>query len=194
MPMDPNMPPAGAPSPSDVAALHAEEQRARMGAMAATAPVPKRPLSIKPLVKLRDQINDTVKAILGDGYSPEQHEVRWEPPADAKGGRLTSPDGTPIPIPQELFLPVIALEEAVERIAGENFAKKYDLAPGDLAEDGGVKAATGELARMEKDKKLHEALRGEGAPSGPPPEAPPMPPEAPPAPMPESERALMGAM
>ena len=176
----PPMPPAGpgaapmpgpgpmGPPPGPMPGGPEDEAMARVADLASQAPQPKKPYSVKALQTLIGQMNDTIDE-LGGGDLPDLEvdfggEKRWDQP-----------------LPPDLFVPLVALSEAVKLVAGGEFAEKYAFDPLEIVDDVQVRKATAQLRRMAKDKKLVEAMQ---APMGseeaelPPPPAPgALPPE-----------------
>ena len=157
-PGGPEMPPEGAPpmpgGPQD-------EAMARVSDIASQAPVPEKPYSVKALNTLQKEFNETLD-VLGGGELPPIEvdfgtEKKWMEP-----------------IPPELFVPLVAINEALKMVGEGEFAEKYDFEPLGMVSDVELRKASGQLARMRKDKKLIEAMQAPAeAPAdelGPPPE------------------------
>jgi len=183
-------PPAGMPGEPGVADLEAAEQQeamAKMEAIAATAPQPKKPYTIKTIQMFAEQVDAAIDALAGTDIPLPS----WEPdPAMVEKG-----DRWGEPLPLEVYAPAVALVEAVRMVSEEGEVKfdKFIFEPTELWSDTELKVAAGKMKSMQKDKALAKALQG---PMGGE-EAPPAPEEAelPPAgEMSEEDQALMGAM
>ena len=138
----PPMPPEGAaPMPSPE-----EEAMGRVSEIAAQAPEPTKPYTVKSLETLLKQFNETVDTLSG-GDLPEievdfGEEKKWDQP-----------------IPPDLFVPLVALSEALKMVEEGKFAEKYDFDPLGMDSDVGVRKTTAQLVRISKDKKLVEAMQ-----------------------------------
>lgn len=138
---------AGPGSPDAVMEADAEMADAQRGMMGAAAPPPEKPFSVKAIKTLISQFNDTVEAFAGD----ELPDVEWEPME--KGAKWDQP------LPQEIYVPITALSDALGVIAGGEFAEKYsDFSPMEIVDDPTLRKATAKLRQMEKDKKLVAAM------------------------------------
>ena len=140
----PGVPPDGAaaapmPTPED-------EAMGRVTEMASQAPEPSKPYTVKALETLLKQFNETVD-ILSGGDLPE---------LDVDFGEEKKMH---TPIPADLFVPLVALSEALKMVEGGKFADKYDFDPLGMDSDVGVRKATAQLVRLSKDKKLVAAMQ-----------------------------------
>lgn len=177
-PEAPMPPEAGAPmgsepgmeaTPDEVMATGEQEAQARRDMLASAAPPPEKPFSIKSIQTLITQFNDTVDAFGGEDLP----NVEWTPP-EGMGAKWDQP------LPPEIYVPLIALEDAMGVVAGGEFVDKYKLVASEITSDTEVRKATAQLSRMAKDKKLVKAMQApiqpageEGAmPEGPPPPSP----------------------
>lgn len=170
MPHDPNMPdamgaPMGGPPPMDggMPAGPPAGPPADAAPPLPTPPAPKEAFTVGKLKGLHNQLNATVKALLGKAYKDmpaNQREVVWTPPGGAK---LVAP------VPMELFVPLAAIDGAVKTLGATD---KYDLALSELVDDSGVLYTSGQLKRIASDKKLLKALQEApmGGDAGPPPD------------------------
>lgn len=161
-----------------------DKERARYDAMASTAPAPKKPYTAKTVQTLVDTFNETLDKLGGQDLPNVE--------VDLKGA-----DRWPEPLPAAIFVPLVALFQAVEQVGGGKFAGKYTVAPDELADDTGLRMAAGQLVRMGNDAMLAKAMQepmGGGAPeseAGEPAEgAPAMTREG----MGEEDKALMASM
>ncbi|WP_339863026.1 hypothetical protein [Thalassospira alkalitolerans] len=118
----------------------------RVTEMASQAPEPSKPYTVKALETLLKQFNETVD-ILSGGDLPE---------LDVDFGEEKKMN---TPIPADLFVPLVALSEALKMVEGGKFADKYDFDPLGMDSDVGVRKATAQLVRLSKDKKLVAAMQ-----------------------------------
>ena len=128
------MPPAGPPEVD-------------MAQIAAAAPQPEKPFSVKALETLVKQFNDTISK-LTDGQLPAV-EVDFSGVEKNKWNE---------PLPPQIFVPLVAINEALGVLEDGKYAEKYGFDPMELTSDVEVRKATAQLKRMSKDKKLAEAL------------------------------------
>lgn len=133
-----------------------------MAEMEAMAPMPETAYSVQAIKTLVSQFNDTLEALAGG----ELPDVEWDP-GDA-GPKWQEA------LPLEIFLPLMALDEALTVIAGSEMAKKYELAPTTIKSDGDLRKVSATLRSMEKDKKLAKIMQSqqpatEPGAGGPPP-------------------------
>ena len=148
-PLPPGGPGAAPPMPPEAAApmpSPEDEAMGRVSEIAAQAPEPSKPYTVKALQTLLKQFNDTVDTLSG-GDLPEievdfGEEKKWDQP-----------------IPPDLFVPLVALSEALKMVADGEFAEKYDFDPLGMDSDVGVRKTTAQLVRIGKDKKLVEAMQ-----------------------------------
>lgn len=169
-PMPPTTPPAGAPpappvagpppgpppgGPEEAMNVDAQMAEAKMDIMLQARPVPKTPYSIAKVEKLASALSETIDKIAGtDIPIPE-----WSAPEGIKGKRLVDPEtNDPLPLPNEIYLPVAALAEAIQVVNEDGSFDKYVFDPTGLVSDGELKVATGKLIMAGKDKKLSTAL------------------------------------
>tara|TARA_R110002110_G_scaffold110581_4_gene275658 strand:+ start:1965 stop:2594 length:630 start_codon:yes stop_codon:yes gene_type:complete len=137
------MPPEGMPPEG----MPQDEMAPDLAQVAAQAPMPEKPFTIKALETLVKQFNDTVDKLSG-GALP-QVEVDF-----------SGVDGKkwPDPLPPQIFVPLIAINEALKVIEDGKFHDKYGFDPLEVVTDVGVRKATAQLKRMAGDKKLAKAL------------------------------------
>ena len=174
-PMDP-----GAAGPEDLAAAEQQEAMAKMEAIAATAPQPKKPYSVKSIQTFAGEVDSAIDALAGtDIPLPE-----WSPEAGGDKGDQ--------PLPLEVYAPAVALVEAVRALGDKKF-DKHLFEPTELFSDSELKAASGKVRSMSKDKGLMSALQAPmgGAEEEAPEEGGELPP---PDQMSPEDETLMGAM
>jgi len=146
-----------------------EEQAAmEAGAIAQTAPQPSKPFTLKTIDGLIKEFNGTMGK-LSDGMLPD---VSWDPGDQADGKKWANP------LPAEIFVPLVALNEYMGMLDDRSFAEKYSYDPGSLVNDTELRKTQGTIKKMGKDKKLakafQEPLAGAGA-AAPEMEPPPPP-------------------
>ena len=145
-------PEAGAPTPDDIARLEQEEAALEQGIMAETAPAPEKPFSVQAIQTLLKEFNNTLDSFAGE----DAPDLEW---VGAEGGNKWD-----APLPQEVFAPLVALNESLKLVEDGAFFDKYGLELEALTTDAELRKATAGLKKMGKDKKLIEAMR---APIGP---------------------------
>ena len=160
-------PPGAGPGPEETAAAMDQEAAARVEAMAAAAPVPEKPFAVKAIQTMIGQFNDTIDAMGGEGLP----DVEWAAP---EGGAKWEN-----PLPGEIFVPMVALNEALKLVEGGEFYEKYPLDPEEITSYVELRKSTALLKKMEKDKGLSDVMQ---APVGGAPEGEEMEEELPPAP------------
>mgnify|MGYP003133879172 CR=1 FL=1 len=186
-PMAPGPGPApGGAGPDDLMAQQDQNAQAQMEMIAGSAPNPSKPFTVKVIQTMIDQFNSTLDA-LGGGDLPD---IEWTPdPALAEGGKWNQP------LPPQIFVPVVALNEALKVVGEEpgQFGEKYGFVPEELLTDGDLRKATAQMKRMAGDKKLVEAMQapaaGAAEPGGEEEALPPGP-----GAMSPEDRELAGAM
>lgn len=142
------MPPEGpGPSPDDVVALEDQEAMMQQEMMGQAAPEPESPFNAKAIGSLIDEFNSTLDAFAG-GDIPD---VEWDAPEGE-----TKWDA---PLPPEIYVPLIALNEALKMIGDGEFFDKYGIEPETLTSDAELRKVTANLKKMGKDKKLVEAMQ-----------------------------------
>lgn len=180
------MPAAPAPDSADSAAMReraagalADAERAKYEAIASSAPKPKKPYTAVAVNSLIDQFNETIDELGGQDLPNVEVDL---------GGQ----DRWPEPLPAQIFVPLMALFQAVEQVENGKFAGKYTMSMEELVDDTGLRMAAGELKRMARDAALAKAMQ---APVGGPAPAPAKkgPPPAPGA-MSEEDMAMMENM
>lgn len=181
-PPDAGMPEAGAePTPDDIAAMEQEAQGLQQDVTAQAAPMPEKPFSVKAIGTMLDEFNNTIDAFAGEDIP----DLEW---AGAEGEKNWDQ-----PLPQEVFVPLVALDESLKMVGNGEFYDKYGMDPQGLTSDPELRKATANLKKMGKDKKLIAAMQepigmeGEAGPG-----AEPMPPE--PGMFDEDEQALAASM
>tara|TARA_R100000008_G_scaffold86707_1_gene81023 strand:- start:1011 stop:1496 length:486 start_codon:yes stop_codon:yes gene_type:complete len=145
-----------------------DDAMARVSDIAAQAPVPEKPYSVKALQTLQKEFNETLDVFGGGELPPVEvdfgTEKKWMEP-----------------IPPALFVPLVAISEALKMVGEGEFAEKYDFEPLQMVSDVELRKTSAQLVRMRKDKKLIEAMQAPAeAPAGelgPPPEMGAMSPE-----------------
>jgi hypothetical protein len=155
------MPPQGAP-PQGMPPAGSPE--ADMAQIAAAAPQPEKPFSIKAVETLVKQFNDTIDKLTG-GQLPAV-EVDFSGVEQNKWNE---------PLPPQIFVPLVAINEALSVLEDGKYAEKYGFDPMGLTSDVEIRKATAQLKRMAKDKKLAEALMAPVGGEEEMPEAPPAP-------------------
>lgn len=170
----PGGPPPGPPGPpgppQDPAALQQSEDVAKLEAIAASAPQPTKPFTVKRIQSMSQQLDKTVDAIA----SSDVPVPAWPPEgAEIPKGKWDQP------LPPEVYAPFFVLQKAIESLvaSGEKF-EKYILDPMSLTDDSAVSQAIARLTSMAKDRKLKEALM-QGIEGGEPQEKPVASPKAP---------------
>ena len=171
----------GAPSPDDLAMMEQESQGLQQDVTAQMAPAPEKPFSVRAIGTLLDEFNNTIDAFAGDDIP----DLEWSAP---EGGKNWDQ-----PLPQEVYVPLVALDESLKMIGGGEFYDKYGMDLQGLTSDPELRKATANLKKMSKDKKLIEAMQepiaSEGADMA---EGEGMPPE--PGMFDEDEQALAASM
>lgn len=123
-----------------------DKERARYEAMAAAAPKPKKPYSATTVTTLVDTFNETLDKLGGQDLPNVAVDLagadRWDQP-----------------LPPAIFVPLVALFQAVEQVGGGKFAGKYTVSPEELADDTGLRMAAGQLTRMGNDQMLAKAMQ-----------------------------------
>jgi len=137
-------PPEGAPAEGDPEMIRLEQ-------IAASAPPPEKPFSVKTIETVVSEFNAAMSKLSG-GEIPEI-EVDL---SAAKNGKWDAP------LPPELFLPLVAISEALGMIGGGEYADKYGFDPFDVTTDTDLRKVAAQFKRMAKDKKLIADLQ-EGA-------------------------------
>jgi len=167
-PGGPGAPPPGAePTPEELAALEAENASMRGDIMAEAAPQPEKPYSVKAIDTLIGDFNDTLEALAGT----ELPDVEWQTPEGA-GAKW------PNPLPPEIFVPLVALTEALKVVGDGSFYEKHGFEPMELTSDAELRKASASMRKMAKDSDLAEAMQAPMGAAGPgaPPESEEMPP------------------
>lgn len=156
-PAAPAAPPKGGPAPMDAgpegAAMREraanammDKERARYETMAAAAPKPKKPYSATTVQTLVDTFNETLDKLGGQDLPNVTVDLagadRWDQP-----------------LPPAIFVPLVALFQAVEQVGNGKFAGKYTVTPEELADDTGLRMAAGQLTRMGNDQMLAKAMQ-----------------------------------
>jgi len=143
MPMDE----AGAPTPDDIAALEQEEAALQQDITSEMAPMPEKPFSVKAIGTLIDEFNSTIDAFAGEDIP----DLVWE---DPEGGKNWDQ-----PLPSDIYVPLVALDESLKMVGGGEFYDKYGMDLQGLTSDPELRKATANLKKMGKDKKLIEAMQ-----------------------------------
>tara|TARA_R110000824_G_scaffold127013_4_gene286878 strand:- start:1074 stop:1679 length:606 start_codon:yes stop_codon:yes gene_type:complete len=174
-PGEPGGPPAGAPAAGAPPAgdveqmdqMMSDDAAARAEAIASSAPPPKSPFSFQAIKSLIDEFNKTIDSLGGEDLP----EVEFEAPDGEKRWNQ--------PLPPAIFVPVVALLEALKMIDDGGMFDKYGFDPEELVDDTSLRKAAGQLKRMAKDKKLADMMQRpiggpgeEEAPGEPMPPAP----------------------
>jgi len=115
--------------------------------LAAQAPMPEKPFSIKALETLVKQFNDTIDKLGGGDLPPVEVDF-----TGVEGKKWTDP------LPPQIFIPLLAINEALAVIEDGKYQDKYGFDPLEITSDVEVRKATAQLKRMAGDKKLAEAL------------------------------------
>ena len=136
------MPPEAAEAPPAEAAPPADDTEAQLQDIAASAPPPTKPFSVKALKTLLDTFNDTLKKI----SSVEMPMIELD--FEGEKGKFDQP------LPGDLFLPLVAISELVKMVAGGEFESKYTFDPFNMLNDTDVRKVTALLKMMAKDKKF----------------------------------------
>lgn len=138
--------PAETATPDEVMAADQEAAMQRFETIAATAPQPEKPFSVQAIQTLIKQFNETIETLSGG----ELPDVTWEPAE--KGPKWQQP------LPKEIFVPLVALDDAVAMALGGP-QPKYKIDPVSILQDAGLRKATAQLVLMQKDKKLIQAIQ-----------------------------------
>ena len=177
--MEPGMaPPQGGtgPSPQELEQMRAQEADMAMQELAMGAPPPEKPFKIKTIEMFSTQLDKTLDALAGT----DVEIPAWNPNPDM----VEKGDRWPEPLPPEVYAPAVALVEAIRFIDQDGNFEKFMFEPSELVSDNALKAASGKLKMMEKDKNLAQELRN-------PPGEEQMAEGAEPPPMPEGEEGPM---
>jgi len=137
---------AGAPTPEDITDLEDEQAQLTQDIMTEAAPQPEKPYSVKAIGTLIDEFNSTMDSF-GAGDLPD---ITWEA---AEGG-----DKWDQPLPDEIFMALTVLNEALKVVGDGGFFDKYGMELEQLTSDAELRKATANLKKMGKDKKLVEAM------------------------------------
>jgi hypothetical protein len=139
-----------------------DKERARYDAMASAAPTPKKPYTAKTVQTLVDTFNETLDKLGGQDLPNVEVDLKGE-------------ERWPEPLPASIFVPLVALFQAIEQVGGGKFAGKYTVAPDELVDDTGLRMAAGQLVRMGNDAALAKAMQEPiGGSEAPAPEGPAM--------------------
>jgi hypothetical protein len=139
-----------------------EEQMMQLQELASQAPEPSKPYSVKAIETLVKEFNTTLDALGGEDLPDIEVDL-----SAATGKKWETP------LPGELFIGLIAINEALKFIAEGKFAEKYGFDPMELTDDTALRKATAQIVRMGKDKKLVEAMQEPVAPEAAPETGPP---------------------
>ena len=153
-----------------------EEGMARMEAVAAAAPTPEKPYSIKVIEKLVDELNTFAEKAFGEGAVPE---IEFDSGGEQKWSQ---------PLPPPVFVPLAAVSDLASGIN-----EKYSFEVSEIVSDAELRAASGKVRQMHSDKEFMET-----ATAVPEDEAPDVmdveEPEAIPGEMSPEDEELMAAM
>ena len=125
-------PPAAAPPSGDVEQMDqmmSDDAAARAEAIASAAPMPKSPFSFQAIKSLIDEFNKTIDALGGEDLP----EVEFEAPEGEKRWNQ--------PLPPAIFVPVVALLEALKMIDDGGMFDKYGFDPEELVDDTSLRKA-----------------------------------------------------
>lgn len=147
------MPEQAGATPDDVMASQDEQRRAQIEAIAASAPMPEKPYTVKAIDKMVISLNDFVTTI-----DPNVPPVEFVAPEGEK-----KIDG---PLPAEVFVPFVVTMAFVDQL-GEGAYQKYVMQPDELVSDTALKKASANLGRMKKDKALIEDMQAVGPGAAP---------------------------
>ena len=153
-----------------------EEGMARMEAVAAAAPTPEKPYSIKVIEKLVDELNAFADKAFGEGSVPE---IEFDSGGEQKWSQ---------PLPAPVFVPLAAVSDLASGIN-----EKYSFEVSELLSDAELRAASGKVRQMHSDKEFMEmatAVPEDEAPGDMDAEEP----EAMPGEMSPEDEELMAAM
>jgi len=123
-----------------------DKERARYEAMAAAAPKPAKPYSAKTVQTLIDTFNETLDKLGGQDLPNIEVDFAGQ-------------DRWAEPLPAKLFVPLVALFQAVDQVGGGKFEGKYTVEPGELVDDNALRMAAGQLVRMGNDQMLAKAMQ-----------------------------------
>ena len=151
-------PPAPAPAPemeeAPPAADPQGEAEAQLEELAASAPEPSKPFSVKSIQSLVKTFNATLKKI----SNTDMPEIEIDLGGEKKWDQ---------PLPADIFLPLLAIAELLKMVAGGEFADKYNFDLFNVTDDTGLRKVEAMLKMMAKDKKFIAAVKDlqEGAPT-----------------------------
>lgn len=144
-------PPVGSPDvDASIMAAMDEVGSLQKKAMEGMAPAPNTPYAKRTLELLRDALNAI--NVQFEGAPP----IEWEYVATPE--RAGSAMGTPDPLPPELFLPLMAVTDAIKAVNEGDF-DDYVLDPMEAVDDKSLRHLVNVLNVAAKDKALIEALR-----------------------------------
>ena len=149
-PMPPGAMPPGGPMPPEgmpPEGMAPEGMAPDLAQIAGQAPAPEKPFAVKALETLVKQFNDTIDKLSGGDLPPVEVDF-----AGVEGKKW------PDPLPPQIFVPLVAINEALSVIEDGKYHDKYGFDPMEITSDVEVRKATAQLKRMAGDKKLAEAL------------------------------------
>mgnify|MGYP003123213259 FL=1 len=144
-PMPPEAMPAQA-SPEDVMAAQDQQREAQIEAIAAAAPQPEKPYTVKKVTGLVDAMNSFLEKV--DAGVPPVEFV-------AEGTRIEGP------LPADVFVPFVVVMSFVDQLGEYD---KFVMQPEELVSDAAITKAIGLFKLMEKDAGLIEDLQEGAAP------------------------------
>ena len=141
--------PPGEASPQDVMAAQDEQRMAQIQAIAASAPQPEKPYTVKAVDRMLAAMNDFITTV-----DEEIMPIEYAAP---EGNKIEGP------LPAEVFVPYVVTMSFIEQL-GEY--EKYIIQPDSLVSDTALKKSEANFKRMKKDKSLVEDMQAaaQGAP------------------------------
>jgi len=144
--MQEEMPAEQMPAEEMPADAQMDAQQEQIMQIAQTAPMPEKPYTYKAIDKMADAMNEFVGNV-----TPEMQAAEYNPPEGE-----SKLDG---PLPPEVYVPFAVIMGFISQ-AGDAKFEKFIIQPESLVSDTALAKATANFKRMQKDKKLLEALQG----------------------------------
>lgn len=155
---DPGAVPDAAVSDATLLDLADQIGQEQVGIMAQTAPEPNKPYKQKTMEYLLSSINAFAEKF------PDIPPVVWEFTArEGPGG-----DGWIEPLPQELFVPLLAISDAVKVVNTDGAFDEYIMDPMDIPDDLALRVIADTVNAAVSDDALMEVLAAGPAPEGAP--------------------------
>ncbi len=144
--MQEQMPAEEMPAEEMPADAQMDAQQEQIMQIAQTAPMPEKPYSYKAIDKMADAMNEFVGSV-----TPEMQAAEYNPPEGE-----SKLDG---PLPPEVYVPFAVIMGFISQLGDAKF-EKFIIQPESLVSDTALAKAAANFKRMQKDKKLLEALQG----------------------------------